>query len=172
MDLNDFTNSEQTALYFDEQLPEAVESLLADAAELYGEAECEHRLLQAFFLVPESLTVLVSLYRMYFYQHRYQETLTTASHALRISGARLGFPADWRELQPSHLDPALPLGLVRFYLLALKGAAYVKMRVGELEEGEAMIDKVMALDPEDRLNGSVLKEVVLATRRRPRLVTG
>ena len=170
MDLNDFSNSEQTALYFDEVLPQEVESLLADAAEHYGEAECEHRLLKAFFLVPESLTVLVSLYRMYFYQHRYEETLVTASHALRISGARLGFPPDWRELQLSHLDAELPLGLVRFYLFALKGMAYVKMRMGELEDGEAMIDKVMALDPEDRLGASVLKEVILDTRRRPRLV--
>ena len=172
MDLNDFENSKQAALYFDEALPDEIESLLNDAAELYGEAECEQRLLRAFFLAPESLTVLVSLYRVYFYQHRYQETLTTAHHALRVSGARLGFPADWRELQPQHLSRELPLGLVRFYLFALKGAAYVKMRLGEMEEGEAMIDKVMALDPEDRLGGSVLKEVILATRRRPRLVVG
>ena len=170
MDLNDFSNSEETALYFDEVLPEAVESLLVDAAEHYGEAECELRLLKAFFLAPESLTVLVSLYRMYFYQHRYEETLITAAHALRISGTRLGFPSDWQELQLSHLGSDLPLGLVRFYLFALKGMAYVKMRIGELEEGEAMIDKVMALDLEDRLGGSVLKEVILETRRRPRLV--
>ena len=172
MDLNDFTNSEQTALYFDEVLPEEVESRLAAAAEHYGEEGCEQRLLQAFFLAPESLTVLVSLYRTYFYQHRYKETLITASHALRISGRRLGFPMDWHELQPVHLGAELPLGLVRFYLFSLKGMAYVKMRIGELDEGERMIDKVIALDPEDRLGGSVLKNVILETRRRPRLVVG
>ena len=54
MDLNDFTNREQTTLYFDEVLPPEVEFLLADAAEHYGEAECEHRLLKAFFSSPKA----------------------------------------------------------------------------------------------------------------------
>ncbi len=172
MDLIDFDGKEEADLYFNEPLPDGVEALLAEAAEEYGEPECEPLLLKAFFYAPESLAVLVSLYRFYYYQKRYPETLVTASHALRLSGQRLGFPDDWRELRPEHHTPELPLGLVRFYLLALKGAAYVKMRLGELEEGEAMIDTVMSLDPEDRLGGSVLKEVMLDTRRGLRLVKG
>lgn len=161
MDLLDFSGTDIAELYYNDPLPEQAQSLLDAAAQQYGEAECEVQLLRALLIAPESLAVLVSLYRFYYYQHRYQDTLTTAMHALRLSGARLGFPAHWRDLRPEHLREDQPMALVRFYLFALKGAAYVKMRLGELEDGEAMIDTVIALDAENRLGGSVLKEVML-----------
>ena len=160
MDLIDFTGQEETELYFHEQLPESVRTLIDRAAEVYGEGGGELELLQAFFQAPESLEVLVALYRFYYYRHSYPEALTTARHALRISGARLGFPADWRALTPGHVNRETPMGLLRFYLMVLKGMAYLTLRGEALEEGEAMIDKVMLLDPADRLNGSVLKQVV------------
>ena len=45
---------------------------------------------------PEHLTVLVSLYRYYFYQHRLEDVLVVADHAKRISARHLGIPNDWR----------------------------------------------------------------------------
>jgi hypothetical protein len=170
MDLFDFAGTEQDDLYFEEDMPAEVSELLEQAAELYSEGGGEKELLRAFFLAPESLAVLVSLYRYYYYQHRYQDVLVVAKYALKVSGQRLGFPQDWRELQPEHVNTEKSMGLIRFYLLALKGAAYVKLRIEELEEGEEMLDKVMLLDPEDRLGASVLKEVLDEQRRKPRLV--
>lgn len=171
MDLLDFSGDEGDPLYFEEdQVPE-VNTLLDRAAQNYGKDIAEQALLRAFFLAPHSLAVLVSLYRFYYYQHRYQDTLVTAQHAMRVSGNRLDFPDDWRNLTPQHIQTTnQSMGLMRFYLLALKGAAYVKLRLGEMDDGEAMIDKVMLLDPEDRLGASVLKNVLVEQHRKPHLV--
>ncbi len=170
MDLFDFAGTEQDELYFEEDMPSEVSELLEQAAELYAEGGGEKELLRAFFLAPESLAVLVSLYRYYYYQHRYQDVLIVAKYALKASGQRLNFSEDWRDLRPEHITPDMSMSLIRFYLLALKGAAYVKLRVEESEEGEDMIDKILLLDPEDRLGASVLKEVLDEQRRKPRLV--
>ncbi len=171
MDLLDFAGNESAVLYYEEALPAEVTELLEAAANAYSEGGGEMQLLRAFFLAPDSLKVLVSLYRFYYYQHSYTDTLATAHHALRISGQHLGFPADWRALTPAHLEAqSKNMGLVRFYLLALKGAAYVQLRLNELKLGEQMLDKVLELDPEDRLGASVLKQVMEEQRRRPKLV--
>jgi tetratricopeptide (TPR) repeat protein len=159
MDLMDFTDQEQHDLYYSEALPDQAAQLLATAATRYGTDDVEQILLKAFFLAPQSLQVLVALYRFYFFQQRYQETLVTAHHALQISGQRLQLPSAWQDLTEQSVNNEMPVTLLRFYLLALKGAAYVTMRLGDLDQGAAMIDKVILLDPKDRLGASVLKEV-------------
>lgn len=165
MDLLDFDGGE---LYFDDPLPENVSVLLAAAAESYGQGESELPLLQAYFFAPEHLMVLVALYRFFYYQHRYPETLVVAERALNLVGQRLLFPDHWSALKSDDLlGENKPVSLIRFYLLALKGSAYVSLRLGQLEEGKAMVEKILELDPEDRLNASVLKNVLdEATRLR------
>ncbi len=157
MDLLDF---EGDGLYFDETTAPEISALLEQAAGEYAEGEPEPLLLRAFFLAPDNLGVLVALYRFYYYQHRLQDALVVADHALRASGRRLGFPEDWRELDLKHLENSQAMSLARFYLLALKGRAYLLLRQDRLEEGERILDKLMALDSEDRLGCSVLKNVL------------
>lgn len=171
MDLFDFAGTEQDNLYFEEDLTDTVKQLLATAANQYADDDesAELFLLRAFFLAPRSLSVLVALYRYYYYQHRYAEVLTTAEHALIVSGDSLGLPRDWRVLQPQDFGKH-SMSLVRFYLLALKGMAYVKLRLDELDEGEQILDKILLLDPEDRLGASVLKQVLIEQKQQPRLV--
>lgn len=170
MDLLDFGGREEEALYFNEDSSAEVEQLLQQAADSYGEGDSEMPLLRAYLRAPQSLSVLVSLYRFYYYQHRLEETLVVAHHALSISGKRLGFPESWSDLTPDHIRSDLPMGLMRFYLLALKGAAYVNLRLERLDEGEQMLDIILALDPENRLGATVLKDVLKETRQRLRLV--
>ena len=67
MDLLDFDGE---AMYFDEPVSTEVERMLAEAAQHYGEEIAERRLLQAYFLEPTHLTVLVALYRFFYYQRR------------------------------------------------------------------------------------------------------
>ena len=64
MDLLDFSDCK---LYFEEALPARASLLLDQAAREYGLASAETALLRAHLLVPENLTVLVGLYRYYFY---------------------------------------------------------------------------------------------------------
>lgn len=158
MDLLDFEGQD---LYFDTPLPEHVETLIAQASDAYGDGDAELPLLKAYLFEPENLTVLVALYRFFYYQHRYMETLVIAERALGIVGKQLEFPADWHDLTAAHLQGEnKPMGLIRFYLLALKGAAYVCLRLEQFDLGREMVEKVIELDPEDRLNASVLKNVI------------
>ena len=159
MDLLEFEGQD---LYFDEPLDGIAERCLAEAAESYGEGEAELPLLRAYFSAPEHLTVLVGLYRFFYYQHRYEDALAVAARAMGVSGGRLGFPDNWRMLNTTDMGVGAlkSMGLLRFYLLTLKAAGYLHLRLGDAEEGGAMLRKVIALDPHDRLGARALLEVV------------
>jgi len=151
-----------TDCYFEEALSDAVRQLLDAAAEAYGEEGAELLLLRAFLRAPDSLTVLVALYRYYFYQHRLRDALEVADRAMRLSGAAIGLSSSWAGLQAGDFDrqAAASVTMGRFYLFALKGAGYMNMRIGNMELGTAQLRKVRELDAEDRLGASVLLNVV------------
>ena len=159
MDLLDFSDCK---LYFEDALPAEAERLIAQAASEYGEAGAELSLLRAHLLAPENLSVLVGLYRYYFYQHRLEDALVVAERAMQLSGRELGLPTDWRLLDETRLGSAATnsFGLLRFYLLALKAASVVLLRLGQISESRARLIKVAGLDSRDQLGAGKLLEVV------------
>lgn len=158
MDLQDFDGA---GLYFDDPTAPQVEALLARAAERYAEGGAEIALLQAEALAPDSLSVLVGLYRFHYYQHRLGEALAVAERVLAVLAGRLDLPSDWRLLALEHLDANnARIGLLRLHLLALKGAGYLSLRLGRFEQGKAMLAKVAALDADDRLGARLLLGVL------------
>ncbi|MBI1284253.1 MAG: hypothetical protein GC183_07935 [Thiobacillus sp.] len=161
MDLMDF---DQTTLYFDDPVSPEVERLIDAAGAGYGSDETEGLLLRAYFLAPTQLVVLVALYRTYFYQHRLDDALIVADRTLAAAGTRLGFPAEWEQLHAQHLGYAAmrSIGLLRFYLMVLKAAGYINLRLGRAEQGEAMLEKLIEMDSHDRLGGQALLDVYRA----------
>ncbi len=161
MDLMQF---DQTTLYFDDPLPPQIEQLLREAGDCYGQAEAEALLLRAYFLAPEQLMVLVALYRYYFYQHRLEDALLVADRSLEVAGRRLDLPPDWQHLHPAHIGHAVlrSMGLLRFYLMVLKAAGYIHLRLGNAGAGVAMLEKLGELDDHDRLGGKALLDVARA----------
>ena len=161
MDLMDFEGEE---LYFEETLPPGVEELLQQAGELYGDGEAEQPLMEALRLAPESLNVLVAVYRFYYYQHRLQDALNIAGLALAVTAGRLGIPYDWNVLTLEHIGAAGPssMPLVRFHLLSLKAEAYLHLRLGRQAEGRAILEKLLELDSHNRLGARQLLEVAEA----------
>lgn len=159
MDLLDFSDCK---LYFEEPLPAEAERLIAQAASEYGEATAEMALLRAHLLAPENLTVLVGLYRYYFYQHRLEDALVVAERAMQLSGRHLGLPPDWNQLDETRLGSAAAnsFGLLRFYLLALKAASVVLLRLGKIAASRARLIKLAGLDSRDQLGAGKLLEVV------------
>ncbi|MDD2885542.1 MAG: hypothetical protein PHT48_10925 [Dechloromonas sp.] len=159
MDLLDFSDCK---LYFEEPLPAAAESLIAQAAREYGSTDAEMALLRAHLLAPENLTVLVGLYRYYFYQHRLEDALQVAERAMQLSGRHLGLPADWRQIDECQLGSAAAssFGLLRFYLLALKAASVVLLRLGDIAASRDRLIKLATLDSRDQLGAGKLLEVV------------
>lgn len=164
MDLLDF-NAE--TMYFDEPTPARVEALLADAAERYAagpdDTGAELSLLRAYFLAPEHLTVLVALYRYFYYRHSYREALVTADRAIALTATRLGLPTRWQDLSESDLGGSVlvSMTLTRFLLLALKGSAYLLLRLGEPGRALARLEKIAELDTSDRLG---IKELTAIAR--------
>jgi hypothetical protein len=158
----DLLNFEGQDLYFDEPMEAKVRTLIAAASERYGEGAAELPLLEAYALAPESLTVLVALYRFYYYQHRLTEAVGIADLALGITARHLGLPKDWRRLEGSHIARAASnsMSLLRFHLLCLKAAAYLKLRLGKEDEGKQMLRKLLELDSHDRLGARQLLNVV------------
>ena len=158
----DLMNFEQAELYFDEPISVEVERLIAEAATCYGEEKAELLLLRANFLAPEKLMVLVALYRYYFYQHRLEDALQVAETAMAITGRRLAFPEGWHALQVDNVGAGVmrSMGLVRFYLMVLKAAGYINLRLGKYDMGSAMLEKLVELDSHDRMGGRALLDVV------------
>ena len=92
MDLLDF---EAQGLYFEQPDVVGVKELIATAAENYASGNAELSLLQAYFLAPESLNVLVALNRFYYYQHRLEEALAATTKALALIRSMIAFPEEW-----------------------------------------------------------------------------
>ena len=159
MDLLDFSDCK---LYFEEALPARASLLLDQAAREYGLASAETALLRAHLLAPENLTVLVGLYRYYFYQHRLDDALIVAERAMQLSARLLGLPTDWRALDEARLGAAAAnsFGLLRFYLLALKAASVVLLRLGQISASRHRLAKLAALDSRDQFGAARLLEVV------------
>lgn len=162
MDLLDF---DQTELYFDEPLAQDVSRLIMAASEKYGSEEAESLLLRASILAPQNLTVLVALYRYYFYQRRFEDALLVGESTLAVVGRRLGFPESWMYLREANIGAGVmhSMGLVRFYLMVLKATGYINLRLGYYGIGQAMLEKLVELDSHDRMGGKALLDVLYQT---------
>lgn len=158
MDLQNFTND---MLYFEEPLSPVLVQLLEQAAERYGPA-AEPLLKEAYEREPANLTVLVALYRFYYYQHRYQDALITAGQVMQVVGKRIELPESWQDISMVHIINGTQhsFGLVRFYLFALKAAGYLNLRLGHFSTGKSMLSKVVAMDTADRLGAHLLLDIL------------
>lgn len=158
MDLLEF-QAEQ--LYFDEPIDPTANRLVEQAAQHYGEPKAEDLLMKAYFLEPEHLLVLVALYRYFYYQHRLTDALRIAERVLRITAKSLGLPEDWRELNRVIFENTVLVSMtrLRFYMLALKGAGYLELRLGEHASALQRLQKVADLDDKDRLGAQALLDV-------------
>ncbi len=165
MDLQDF---ESQLLYFDKPMRVETERLIEAAAEAYGEGNAEPLLLEAYTLEPENLSVLVALYRFYYYQHRYPEGVAIAQEVMGVVAPMIHFPERWEEIEFAHLANGVQesFTMVRFYLLALKAQAYLQLRMENVELGVKMLNKVIELDNKDRLGARSLLLAVGPTELR------
>jgi tetratricopeptide (TPR) repeat protein len=162
MDLLDFEPGGPGTQYFDEPLDVRAATLIEQAAQAYGSPEAEAKLRQAEAIAPEHLGVLVALYRHYFYRHQHSAALAIAAQAMNVVARRLNFANVWAAVGAEDIARAVigQAELTRFYLHALKGAGYLHLRLGAVDEGLKRLDHVAALDPKDRIGAKALADVV------------
>ncbi len=116
-------------------------------------------LMRAQALAPEHPAVLIALYRHHFYGHRLAPARDIARRALVCGAAALGLPVHWRDVPATALGDARHDPSLRFYLFALKGYAYLSLRLGDDREAAAALQLLRALDPQDCVGGALLEDV-------------
>lgn len=143
-------------------LPEAVEQHLRLAGIHYqNDALAESHLFQAQALAPGHAAVLIALYRFYFYKGRLADALEVAERCLLKAAHDNHLNADWRQVRRGDADfSSYDAILPRFYLFTLKAYGYLQMRLGRLEASHDALTKMLALDPSDKLNATVLLQVL------------
>ena len=143
-------------------LPPAAERGLRLAGLAYhDDLAAERYLREAAAAAPGHAAVLIGLYRFYFYKGRLHEALAIACECLVKAARDNGLNTDWRQVQrgDAAFEDYAAL-LPRFFLFTLKGYGYLNMRLGNLTEGRAALDKLLELDPADRLGARVLLGVL------------
>ncbi len=143
-------------------LPEQAELHLRLAGLNYAhDAVAESHLFQAQALAPGHAAVLIALYRFYFYKGRLTDALLVARRVLAKAARDNRLNEDWRAVHRSDADfGSYDAILPRFYLFTLKAYGYLQMRLGRLEESHAALTKMLELDPSDKLNATVLLQVL------------
>jgi hypothetical protein len=144
-----------------------VERLLAEAGRLRASdgAGAMLLLMRAQALAPRHPAVLIALYRHHFYGHRLRPARDVARQALLLGAQALGLPPLWHTVPPRPLAGARGDARTRFYLFALKGYAYLSLRLGDAGEAREALALLRALDPEDCVGGALLEAVRLRALR-------
>ena len=157
----DFLDFDGQDLYFDSPVSSEVENLMQQASIAYPDQKSELYLLRCYGYEPENLSVHVSLYRYYYYQHDYKSAFKVAERTLEVSGKLLGYTKGWKELDQVNVGGGVlvSMGLTRYYLLGLKASAYLLMRLDNLEGAVERLEKVKELDPADQFGVQELLDI-------------
>lgn len=121
----------------------------------------ETHLLAAARIAPDHAAVLIAYYRFYFYKGRLFEALQISRTCIAKAMRENVLGDDWRSVRPDDApfgewDALVP----RFFLFSLKGYAYLNMRIGQFGEGRLAAEKLLELDPRDRIGARVLLDVL------------
>lgn len=142
-------------------LPAVAEKHLGLASMAYADsAKAEMQLALAAAVAPKNLVVKVGEYRYYFYKGRLEEALRVATECLVIVAGELDLPTQWRSIEPQSANFGADEPAHRFYLFCLKAYAYLLLRLNHLDEGRAAVDKLLQLDPANKVGGQVLLDVL------------
>ena len=121
----------------------------------------ERHLREAEALAPDHAAVLIGLYRFYFYKGRLAEALAVARRCLLKAAQENNLPADWRSVRAGDAEFGRYENILpRFFLFSLKGYAYLQMGLGETDEGRLAVQKLLELDPTDKIGARVLLGVL------------
>jgi len=158
----DLLSFDAEPLFFDHPPSEEVVQLLQQAAENYGDRQAEADLQRAYRLAPDHLMVLVALFRYHVYRQHFSEAIDISRQAREVIRQKLDLPYDWRALSEAQLSSGHEnnMVMVRFYLLCLKGEAYLYARRGDLEKGVALLKKIIEVDSKDHLGATALLAVI------------
>jgi hypothetical protein len=143
-------------------LPPQAEAELRLAGLAYqSDEKAERHLFRAKALAPDHPAVLIGFYRFYFYKGRLEDALLIARICLLKAARDNALDPDWRRVAAEDADfDSYDAVLPRFYLFTLKAYAYLKLRLGHIDEGRDAAQKAVTLDPTDKVGAKVLLDVL------------
>jgi len=140
---------------------EAEAHLRAAGLNYHRDEEALKHLQAAWQEAPGHAAVYIAMYRFYFYKNRLEEALAVAVECLEKAARENGMSPNWRDAHVGDADfNSFDAILPRFFLFTLKGYGYLNLRLGHLDEGRAALEKLLELDPADKLGGKVLMDVL------------
>lgn len=142
--------------------PRAERALRAAGQSFQCDAEAEQWLAQAAAIAADHPAVLLAHYRYHLYKHHYGHAERYARLCLAQASAELGLPRGLLETQREHADFTSSEVRVRFWLYGMQALGYVLIRAGRLDEGVALMRKVVELDPTDQTKTGALLGVIEA----------
>lgn len=146
-------------------VPMALQKLLRENLNVAEDwQQAESLLLRAREELPQQVEILIALYKLYAYSNRFDESLAVIDEALTISAESEGFVADWRKLHQGSARWHPATGKTRYYLYSLKATGFVCLRKGEIERALEVLTKLLELDPQDQVGGSVVYEIAEGIR--------
>lgn len=149
--------------HFGGEVSPTVAQLLREAAASYGtETKAEAILWSAQAIEPHCLPVYFSLYKFYFYKHRLEDAERVARMALVMAAGLGGFDADWKHLGPDSAPWSDTTSPAHFYAFSLKALAFIRLRRGDHDECQALLEKLNTIDPRDSVGWSVIRSFALA----------
>lgn len=159
----DFLDFEGEKLYFDEPVSSEVKVLLDKASALGRDDAAEKLLMRAYLLEPEHLTVLVALYRYFYYKQRLEDALIVGERALEVSARLLGLRSSWKDLTINELGQGVmvSMGLTRFYLHSLKAVGFILLRLKRITESLERLNKLKELDTSDQFGARPLIDIAI-----------
>jgi tetratricopeptide (TPR) repeat protein len=148
--------------YYGGDLPAEAERELHLAGQHYCDSDlAELHLARAAAAAPGHRAVDLGHYKYFLYKARLKEALAYAHRMLDHASAGIGLNhSDWRQVTRRHADfDAIELA-PRFYLFTIKALGYLHIRLGRSAEGRELLDKMIELDPADRIGARPLLAVL------------
>jgi len=156
------TSFRQDGVLFAADMPPEIDSVLQEAVVFYEDTErAEATLKKAFNMARGRLEVYVALYKFYFYKNRIDDAEAVALDALKEAARQGGFSSDWSILTQVSTQWAPVPDAQRFFLYTLKALAFVNLRKGNNVMADALLNKLLELDPKDQVGGSVIRDLAL-----------
>lgn len=140
------------------ELPHAIGALIERAGQLRSQPELAlPLLLAARAAAPNHPAPIIALYRFHFYGHRWALARESGEDALAIARSALG--PSFGDCPPQR-ESIRGDAAVRFYLFALKGLAYLNLRLEDNLRARRLLRELRRLDPEDWMGAALLLHVL------------
>lgn len=148
----------ESAELFGGEVPESIRHLI-DSARGATRAEIGAALWTAVLSAPRALPAYYLLYKFHAGGGELVQAQEVATTALAVAAEQASLARDWRMVRAGDADFSIP-SPARFWLFTLKALAFISVRRGEHDVARALVEKLRALDPADRLGFGVVEALL------------